>query len=59
VYNRIFRSSFGFWNKYPKIEGRGRSPEYVKTTTQSYREAADAYLEGTYNKEKVKGWIIN
>jgi len=40
-----------------KIEGRGRSPEYVKTTTQSYREAADAYLEGTYNKEKVRGWI--
>ena len=40
-----------------KIEGRGRSPEYVKTTTQSYREAADAYLEGKYNKEKVKGWI--
>jgi putative protease len=40
-----------------KIEGRGRSPEYVKTTTQSYREAADAYLQGTYNKEKVKGWI--
>jgi putative protease len=40
-----------------KIEGRGRSPEYVKTTTQSYREAADAYLEGTYNKEKVKEWI--
>ena len=40
-----------------KIEGRGRSPEYVKTTTQSYREAADAYLQGTYNKEKVKEWI--
>jgi putative protease len=40
-----------------KIEGRGRSPEYVKTTTQSYREAANAYLEGTYNKEKVKKWI--
>ena len=40
-----------------KIEGRGRSPEYVKTTTQCYREAADAYLEGTYNKEKVKGWM--
>ncbi len=40
-----------------KIEGRGRSPEYVKKTTQSYREAADAYLKGTYNKEKVKGWI--
>jgi putative protease len=43
--------------KILKIEGRGRSPEYVKTTTQSYREAADAYLEGTYNKEKVKGWM--
>jgi putative protease len=40
-----------------KIEGRGRSPEYVKITTQCYREAADAYLEGTYNKEKVKGWM--
>ncbi len=40
-----------------KIEGRGRSPEYVKTTTQCYREAADAYLKGTYNKEKVKGWM--
>ena len=40
-----------------KIEGRGRSPEYVKTTTQCYREAANAYLEGTYNKEKVKGWM--
>jgi len=43
--------------KILKIEGRGRSPEYVKTTTQSYREAADAYLEGTYNKEKIKRWI--
>ena len=40
-----------------KIEGRGRSPEYVKTTTQCYREAADAYLVGTYSKEKVKGWM--
>ena len=43
--------------KILKIEGRGRSPEYVKTTTRSYREAVDAYLEGTYNKEKVKRWI--
>ena len=40
-----------------KIEGRGRSPEYVKTTTQCYREAADAYLVDTYSKEKVKGWM--
>jgi len=40
-----------------KIEGRGRSPEYVKTTTQCYREAADAYLVGTYSKKKVEGWM--
>ena len=40
-----------------KIEGRGRSPEYVKTTTQCYREAADAYLAGTYSKKKVEGWM--
>ncbi len=40
-----------------KIEGRGRSPEYVKTTTQCYREAADSYLNGTYTKEKIEEWI--
>ncbi len=42
--------------KVLKIEGRGRSPEYVKTVTQCYREAADAYLEGTYTKEKIAEW---
>lgn len=40
-----------------KIEGRGRSPEYVKTVVSCYREAVDAVLEGTYNQEKVEGWI--
>ncbi len=40
-----------------KIEGRGRSPEYVKTTTKCYREAADSYLNGTYTKEKIKKWM--
>ncbi|MDP6784538.1 MAG: peptidase U32 family protein [Alphaproteobacteria bacterium] len=40
-----------------KIEGRGRSPEYVKTTTQCYREAADSYLNGSYTKDKIEGWI--
>jgi U32 family peptidase len=40
-----------------KLEGRGRSPEYVKTTTKCYREAANAYLNGTYNQELVKGWM--
>ncbi|MCO6500383.1 MAG: U32 family peptidase [Vicingus serpentipes] len=42
--------------KVLKIEGRGRAPEYVKTVTQCYREAADAYLEGTYTKEKIAEW---
>jgi U32 family peptidase len=34
-----------------KIEGRARSPEYVKTVTAVYRKAIDAYLEGTLNDE--------
>ena len=42
--------------KVLKIEGRGRSPEYVKTVTQCYREAADAYLDGSYSKEKIAEW---
>lgn len=40
-----------------KIEGRGRAPEYVATVIKSYREAIDAYYEGTYSKEKVKVWM--
>jgi len=40
--------------KVLKIEGRGRAPEYVKTVTECYREAADAYLDGTYSKEKIE-----
>lgn len=39
-----------------KIEGRGRSADYVHTTVQCYREAADAIAEGTYTKEKVEAW---
>ena len=39
-----------------KIEGRGRGPEYVKTVTKCYREAVDAYLDGTYTKEKINQW---
>lgn len=42
--------------KVLKIEGRGRAPEYVKTVTECYREAADAFLEGTYTKEKIEEW---
>ena len=40
-----------------KIEGRGRSPEYVKTVVSCYREAVDAVLDSTYSQEKVEGWF--
>jgi putative protease len=39
-----------------KIEGRGRSPEYVKTVTRCYREAADSILNGNYTDEKITSW---
>ena len=40
-----------------KIEGRGRSPEYVKTVVSCYREAVDSVLDGTYSEEKIAGWL--
>src|SRR5690554_1181712 len=39
-----------------KIEGRARGPEYVKTVCHSYDEAIHAYLQGTYNEEKIEVW---
>lgn len=39
-----------------KIEGRARSAEYVKTVTECYREAAEAYTEGNFNDEKIEDW---
>lgn len=36
-----------------KIEGRGRSPEYVKLVTRAYRKAVDAVQDGTYSKAFV------
>lgn len=39
-----------------KIEGRGRSPEYVKKVTRVYRQAADAWLDGSYTDEKIEEW---
>jgi putative protease len=39
-----------------KIEGRGRSVDYVHTVTKCYNEAINAYLEGTYSKEKTEEW---
>lgn len=39
-----------------KIEGRGRSPEYVKTVTECYKEAVETYLKGEYSKENIEKW---
>ncbi|MFH2143965.1 MAG: peptidase U32 family protein [Bacteroidota bacterium] len=39
-----------------KIEGRARSPEYVKTVTKCYREAVDSILESTYSEDKINNW---
>ena len=39
-----------------KIEGRGRSPEYVKTVTECYKEAVQACRDGSYGESKVKAW---
>tara|TARA_Y100000310_G_C20699139_1_gene828038 strand:+ start:3128 stop:4438 length:1311 start_codon:yes stop_codon:yes gene_type:complete len=40
-----------------KIEGRGRSCDYVHTTVACYDEAIEAYLNGTYTQEKIAKWI--
>lgn len=39
-----------------KIEGRGRSADYVYVTTQCYREAIDSLQNGTYSKTKIDQW---
>ena len=43
--------------KVLKIEGRGRAPEYVAQVVRSYRNAIDAIAEGTFDKERVIGWM--
>lgn len=40
-----------------KIEGRGRSADYVHTTVKAYREAVDAIAEETYTQKKVDEWM--
>ena len=39
-----------------KIEGRGRSADYVKTVVECYKEAVQAVAEGTYTQERIAGW---
>lgn len=40
-----------------KIEGRGRSEDYVYTVIKCYREAVDSYYSKTFNEDKIKEWI--
>lgn len=40
-----------------KIEGRGRSADYVATVTKVYREALDALAAGTYTPDQFEPWI--
>lgn len=40
-----------------KIEGRGRSPEYVKTVTTCYHEAVESIYDNTYSKNKIEAWM--
>jgi len=40
-----------------KIEGRGRSAEYVKIVTQCYHEALQAIEQQSFTKEKVEQWM--
>ena len=39
-----------------KIEGRARSPEYVKTVTSCYNEALNSIAEDSYTDEKIEAW---
>ena len=42
--------------KVLKLEGRGRSPDYVHSVVKCYKEAAESVFNGTYNEEKVIAW---
>ena len=39
-----------------KIEGRGKSADYVYTVTRCYKEALEAIAEGTYTTGKIAAW---
>lgn len=39
-----------------KIEGRARGPEYVRTVVECYKQAIQAYLDGTFTDEKIAAW---
>ena len=39
-----------------KIEGRARGPEYVRTVAECYKQAIQAYMDGTFTDEKIAAW---
>ncbi len=39
-----------------KIEGRGRSADYVKVVSRCYREAVDAYFDGNFTPDNIEKW---
>lgn len=39
-----------------KIEGRGRSADYVKTVTRVYKEAVEAWRNKQYTQEAIERW---
>ncbi len=39
-----------------KIEGRGRSADYVDTVVRCYREAVSAIGEGKYTSDRIEAW---
>ncbi|OFY17121.1 MAG: collagenase [Bacteroidetes bacterium GWE2_42_24] len=40
-----------------KIEGRGRSAEYVKTVARVYKEAAESIVSGTFTDDRIGLWM--
>ena len=40
-----------------KIEGRMQHPHYVEIVSKIYREAIDAYYDGTFSKKKAGKWV--
>ena len=40
-----------------KLEGRGRSSDYVRTVTSVYREAARACQDGTFSADRAEAWM--
>ena len=44
--------------KVLKIEGRGRSPEYVKVVTSCYRNAVNAICNDTFTNQNLELWNL-